>query len=75
MSSFLETDKGAELSGALDDAESRRAEAIAADEELLGLDEEELDAFILTEEEVMIKERVWVEMNREYLENLAGTYR
>lgn len=75
VSSFLETDKGAELSGALDDAESRRAEAIEADEELLGLDEEELDAFILTEEEVIIKERVWVEMNREYLENLAGTYR
>ena len=38
----------------------------------LGLDEEELDRFILTEEEVQIKERVWVEMNKDYLEAIAG---
>ncbi|KAF7797267.1 hypothetical protein EIP86_008462 [Pleurotus ostreatoroseus] len=72
VSSFLETAQGAELSGALDDAESRRVAAIEENEELAGLDEEELDAFILTEEEVKMKERVWVEMNREYLENLAA---
>lgn len=74
VSSFLETTKGAQLSGALDDAEARRAAGMGEDEELLGLDEEELEAFLLTEEEVQIKERVWVEMNREYLENLAGMY-
>ena len=37
-----------------------------------GLDEDELDRFILTEEEVRVKERVWVEINRDYLEALAG---
>ncbi|THG93998.1 hypothetical protein EW026_g7381 [Hermanssonia centrifuga] len=72
VSSFLQTAKGAELSEALDDAQAQRAAEMEADEELLGLDEDELDAFILTEEEVRIKERVWVEMNREYLENLAA---
>lgn len=72
VSSFLETAKGAELSDALDTAEAQRADTIKEDEELLGLDEEELDAFLLTEDEVKIKERVWVEMNKEYLENLAG---
>ncbi|KIP06063.1 hypothetical protein PHLGIDRAFT_128487 [Phlebiopsis gigantea 11061_1 CR5-6] len=45
---------------------------ILPDEALEGLDEDELDAFLLTEEEVRLKERVWVEMNREYLENLAA---
>lgn len=34
------------------------------------LDEEELDAFILDEEEVKIKERVWVEFNKDYLEKM-----
>jgi transcription factor IIIB subunit 2 len=36
------------------------------------MDEDELDQFLMTEEEVRIKERVWVEMNREYLEAIAG---
>ena len=45
---------------------------ITGDDELLGLDEEELDRFILTDEEVRIKERVWVEMNKDYLEAIAG---
>ena len=74
VSSFLETAQGAQLSGALDDAEAQRAQAMEDNEALLGLDEDELDAFILTEEEVKMKERVWVEMNREYLENLAGMF-
>jgi hypothetical protein len=39
---------------------------------LTGLNEEELDRFILSEDEVKIKERVWVELNRDYLEALAG---
>lgn len=72
VSSFLETAKGAQLSEALDDAEAHRAAEFSGDKELEGLDEEELDAFLLTEEEVRMKERVWVEMNRDYLENLAG---
>ena len=66
------------LARALDEADERRRSAAAAaamrDEETLeGLDEEELDGFILSEEEVRVKERVWVELNREYLEGIAGT--
>ncbi|KAI0701094.1 hypothetical protein BC835DRAFT_1442700 [Cytidiella melzeri] len=72
VSSFLETEKGAQLKEALDDAEAQRAAGFSVDTELEGLDEEELDAFILTEEEVSMKERIWVEMNREYLESLAA---
>ncbi|KAF9243843.1 BRF1-domain-containing protein [Melanogaster broomeanus] len=41
-------------------------------DELKGLDEEELDRFLLSEEEVKIKERIWVEMNRDYLEAIAA---
>lgn len=72
VSSFLETAKGAQLSEALENAAANRAADSKGDKELEGLDEEELDAFILTEDEVRMKERVWVEMNRDYLENLAG---
>jgi transcription factor IIIB subunit 2 len=32
------------------------------------LDDEELDAFILNDEEVRIKERVWIEFNKDFLE-------
>ncbi|GAA6013453.1 hypothetical protein JCM11491_006088 [Sporobolomyces phaffii] len=35
------------------------------------LDEDELDCFILTEEEVEMKRRVWMETNKEYLKELA----
>ena len=48
VSSFLETAKGTELSEALDDAEAQRAKAVEEDEELVGLDEEELDAALNT---------------------------
>jgi Brf1-like TBP-binding domain len=41
-------------------------------DELTGLDEAELDKFLLSPAEVKIKERVWVELNRDYLEALAG---
>ena len=44
------------------------------DDELEGLDENELDQFILSEEEVRIKERVWVEINRDYLEAIASEF-
>ncbi|UZJ53430.1 hypothetical protein CBS101457_002750 [Exobasidium rhododendri] len=47
-------------------AQTSKPETI--DEDLADLDEEELDAFILSEAEVKIKERVWVEFNKEYLE-------
>ncbi|KAI0718149.1 hypothetical protein C8T65DRAFT_706864 [Cerioporus squamosus] len=72
VSDFLTSAQSTLLNSALDEAEQRRREQYEGDDELLGLDEEELDRFILTEEEVRIKERVWVEMNKEYLEALAA---
>ncbi|KAF8637722.1 hypothetical protein AX17_002625 [Amanita inopinata Kibby_2008] len=38
----------------------------------LGLDDDELDRFLLSEDEAKIKERVWVELNKDYLEALAA---
>ncbi|KII84965.1 hypothetical protein PLICRDRAFT_45822 [Plicaturopsis crispa FD-325 SS-3] len=72
VSTFLHNPQGAMLAGALDEAEQRRLAHIEVGDELLGLDEDELDAFLLTEDEVKIKERVWVELNKEYLEALAA---
>lgn len=74
VNTFLENDQGVRLTGALDEAEERRLAQIQANvvDELQGLDEDELDKFLLTEDEVRIKERVWVELNKDYLEALAG---
>ncbi|KAG6896547.1 hypothetical protein C0992_007543 [Termitomyces sp. T32_za158] len=72
VTTFLSNTQGAMLSGALDEAEERRLASITVDDELLGLDEEELDRFLLSEAEVKIKERVWVELNKDYLEAIAG---
>lgn len=72
VTTFLQNQQGSQISGALDEADERRHAGFTGDDELLGLDETELDAFILTEDEVMIKERVWVEINKDYLEALAG---
>lgn len=73
VSSILHTNRGLEVTQALNDAESRRTMGTASDE-FADLDDEELDQFILTEEEVKIKERVWVEMNKDYLEAIAGGF-
>ncbi|KZP13611.1 BRF1-domain-containing protein [Athelia psychrophila] len=72
VSTFLQNQQGAMLSSALDEAEARRRAALTVDDELLGLDEDELDRFLLSDAEVKIKERVWVELNKEYLEALAA---
>ena len=74
VSAALQTDEGLRFAQALNDRESRQNVAIVPDE-FADLDDEELDQFILTEEEVKIKERVWVEMNKDYLEALAGELR
>lgn len=71
VSLVLQTDRGLQVAQALDEAESRR-NGTTVPEEFADLDDEELDQFILTEEEVRIKERVWVEMNKDYLESLAA---
>jgi transcription factor IIIB subunit 2 len=72
VTDFLNNSQGAEITDALDEAEQRRLAQIAVVDDLTGLNEEELDRFLLSEDEVKIKERVWVELNREYLEALAG---
>ena len=72
VADFLASAQSTLLSSALEEAEQRRRDQFTGDDELLGLDEEELDRFILTDEEVRIKERVWVEMNKDYLEAIAG---
>ncbi|KDQ58519.1 hypothetical protein JAAARDRAFT_34333 [Jaapia argillacea MUCL 33604] len=71
---YLTATPATALTSALDEAESRRLALISSSlqDELQGLDEEELDAFLLSEEEVKIKERVWVELNREYLESIVA---
>ncbi|KAF9229608.1 BRF1-domain-containing protein [Gyrodon lividus] len=72
LATFLQNSQGLLLTEALDEAEERRHAQFAEVDDLKGLDEEELDRCILSEEEVKIKERVWVEMNREYLEGIAA---
>ncbi|KAF8446219.1 cyclin-like protein [Boletus edulis BED1] len=72
---FLQNSQSLLLTEALNEAEQRRQAHFAEVDELKGLDEEELDRFLLSDEEVKIKERVWVEMNREYLEGIAGMLR
>ena len=72
VAEFLLNEQGAQLSAALDEVNERRVAGIQPVDELSGLDEEELDQLLLSGEEVRIKERVWVEMNREYLEAIAG---
>ncbi|KAJ7119443.1 hypothetical protein C8R44DRAFT_788091 [Mycena epipterygia] len=72
VSTFLQNPQGALLTSALDEAHERRISQIPVVDELRGLNEEELDRFILSEDEVRIKERVWVELNKDYLEALAA---
>ncbi|KAI9464791.1 BRF1-domain-containing protein [Russula earlei] len=72
VAEFLLNEQGAQLSAALNEANERRIAAIQPVDELTGLDEDELDQFLLTDEEIRTKERVWVEMNREYLEAIAA---
>ena len=74
VSTFLRNEQGTLLNEALEAAAERRHAQFSVVDELLGLNEEELDAFLLSEEEVRIKERVWVEMNKEYLEAIACAY-
>lgn len=72
VAEYLLNEQGAQLSAALDEVNERRVAGIQPVDELTGLNEDELDQLLLSEEEVRIKERVWVEMNREYLEAIAG---
>ncbi|KAJ1030195.1 hypothetical protein NDA16_001106 [Ustilago loliicola] len=64
-------DADAALSGAAnegDDVTANRRRSVAPVDDLADLDEEELDRFILSPEEVKIKERVWMEFNKNWME-------
>ncbi|KAF8265278.1 cyclin-like protein [Lactarius quietus] len=74
VAEYLLNEQGAQLSAALDEVNERRVASIQPLDDLTGLDEDELDQLLLSEDEVRIKERVWVEMNREYLEAIAGKF-
>ncbi|CAE6447546.1 hypothetical protein ACGC1H_003257 [Rhizoctonia solani] len=74
VSHYLNDPEGSHLTAVLQDTEQQQAARIARAEQsddLNDLDDEELDAFILTEEEVQKKTRMWVEFNRDYLERIA----
>ena len=75
---MLATTSGAQITRELDEAEEARRQISRQhyedDADLSTLDDAELDAFILSEEEVRIKERVWIEINRDYLEAIAGAF-
>lgn len=43
-------------------------------EPLDDVDDEEIEGVILNEEEVKIKTQVWMELNKEYLQEQEGTY-
>lgn len=69
VSEFIENEQGSLLAEALSAAQRQHQTTL---DDLEGLDEDELDRMLLSEEEVRIKERIWVELNRDYLENLAS---
>lgn len=83
LSETLTSESGRALAKELDLAEARRMSTAASidslkhlrsseeDNSLEGLDEEELDQFILTDEEAEIKARLWMEFNKDYLQALA----
>lgn len=64
--------EGSRLAAELDEAEAAAIRRAEKEDLLDDLDEDELGAFLLTDEEVRIKTRVWCELNRDYLEKLAG---
>ena len=71
---YLLNEQGAQLSAALDEVNEQHMAGIQLvdNSESTGLNEDELDQLLLSDEEVWIKERVQVEMNWEYLEAIAG---
>ncbi|KAG8949011.1 transcription factor TFIIIB subunit brf1 [Tulasnella sp. 424] len=71
----LHGEAGLEVSAELEQAEAdqrQKKKQKELEDKLDDLDEDELDQFILTDEEVRLKTRVWVELNRDYLEKLAA---
>ena len=72
LDTYLSSTQAQLLSTELTEAERRREERRQmATGDLDDLDDAELDGFLLTEEEVQVKTRVWMEYNKDYLEKLA----
>lgn len=77
LSDFLSTNQAQQLSTELTMAERRREERrqnATGDLELDDIDEAELDGFLLTDQEVQVKTRLWMEYNKDYLEKLARQF-
>lgn len=76
----LESEAGKSLSKELDIVDQKRFMIAGAmtnlntSDRLDDLDEAELDCFILTEGEAEAKSRLWMEFNKQYLQDLAGMY-
>lgn len=80
MDVIMGSEGGQKLTDELDKRDSKRIETAAAmtnltldtSERLDDLDEDELDAFILTPAEIEAKSRLWMQINKDYLQQLAG---
>lgn len=80
LQQYLGSEVGSKLQAELDSQEQRRFQKLSQtphgyefdqNDSLEGLDEEELDAFILTPEEIEIKSKLWMQANKDYLKELA----
>lgn len=76
----LDAEAGKAITTQLDENEQKRMAAAVAmtnlntSDRLDDLDEAELDCFILTDAEVKAKSRLWMEINKDYLKQLAGEF-
>ncbi|GAA5990827.1 hypothetical protein JCM10908_000036 [Rhodotorula pacifica] len=80
LQQYLGSEVGSKLQAELDTQEQRRFQKMSQtpsgfefdqNDSLEGLDEDELDAFILTPEEIEIKSKLWMQANKDYLKELA----
>ncbi|KAG0660638.1 transcription factor TFIIIB subunit brf1 [Rhodotorula mucilaginosa] len=80
LQQYLGSEVGSKLQAELDSQEQRRFQKLSQtphgyefdqNDSLEGLDEEELDAFILSPEEIEIKSKLWMQANKDYLKELA----
>ena len=73
VESVLHGPDGVQVEAELEEVERHRTNTSTAEDTFEDLDDDELNQFLLSEEEVRLKTRVWVELNRDYLEKIAGT--
>ena len=76
----LDSEAGKVLTEELDKAQLKRFEMagsmtnLNSSDRLDNLDEDELDMLILTDAEAEAKSRLWMELNKDYLQTLAGPF-